>query len=367
MNPAADIAHAIARIQAGQVTTDRLARLLAATDPAAVALLRQAAYRVKCSTVGRTVYFRALIEYSNVCAKNCLYCGIRAGNAEVARYTLSHDEVLERARWADAQGYGSLVIQSGERQDAAFVDTMTALVRAIRAETTLGITLSLGEQSESVYRAWFDAGAHRYLLRIETSNPELYRALHPADHRFAARRDCLDALRRIGYQVGTGVMIGLPGQTLRDLANDILFFRDQDIDMIGMGPYLPHAQTPLGAAGAPGAPLDLALNMIAVTRLVLPDINIAATTALQAITDDGRELGLLAGANIIMPNITDTRYRAAYQLYDNKPCLNETAAQCRGCLQARIERIGETIGFGRRGDSPRFARRLARPAAETTP
>jgi len=206
---------------------------------------------------------------------------------------------------------------------------------------------------------WYDAGAHRYLLRIETSDPDLYSTLHPSDHDFEKRKACLYALKRIGYYVGTGIMIGLPGQTVENCADDILFFRDLDVDMIGMGPYIPHSDTPLGAScdmsGFDGSEqLEKALMMIAVTRIVLKDVNIASTTALQALNDLGREMGLKAGANIIMPNITDTRYRRGYQLYENKPCLDENASMCRGCLESRIQSIGETIGYREWGDSPHF-------------
>ncbi len=341
---------------------DDLAALLSLTDAIEARLLHAAAYRVKAREVGTTVYFRGIVEFSNLCVKNCDYCGIRRDNEAVERFQMPLDEIVAAARWAHQGGYGSIVLQSGERSDEDFVDFIEAALRAIHEATAgeLGVTLSLGEQSPATLRRWHAAGAHRYLLRIETSNRELYRSLHPEDHDWAARRACLDHLREAGYQVGTGVMIGLPGQTAYDLADDILFFRDQDVDMIGMGPFIPHADTPLGhlADGFDGqAQLELGLRMIAVARLFLRDVNIASTTALQALAPTGREMGLLAGANIIMPNITDTRYRRAYQLYNGKPCLDENGDQCRDCLERRIESIGETIGYGARGDSPRFRKR----------
>lgn len=350
---------------------ERLAReeiiaLLNLADAAEREALYQKAYAIKRQHVGTTVYFRGIIEFSNVCAKDCFYCGIRKSNPHVERYQMTQDEIVNAAIWAHQRGYGSIVLQSGERGDAAFAEFVEQTLLRIRERSggELGVTLSLGEQSDETYQRWFYAGAHRYLLRIETSNPELYAKLHPADHSFERRRACLDALRRIGYQVGTGVMIGLPFQTTEHLADDILFFQRQDIDMIGMGPYLPHRDTPLAAhvAAAPDfeeRQLAAGLNMIAVTRIVLQDVNIAATTALQALRHDGRELGLLAGANIIMPNITDTQYRAAYQLYQNKPCLDENAAMCQACLEGRIALIGETVGYGKRGDSPHFAARIS--------
>jgi biotin synthase len=351
---------------AGDTDKGEIARRLGLERQDEVRELYRRAYQVKLEHIGPVVHFRGLIEFSNICAKNCHYCGIRRDNRRVRRFRMEAEEILAAARWALDNHYGSVVLQAGERQDEPHVAFVEALVRGIKEMDggRLGVTLSLGEQSEETYRRWFAAGAHRYLLRIETSNERLYRALHPEDHDFAARLECLRALRRAGYQVGTGVMVGLPGQTLEDLADDVLFFQRMDIDMIGMGPYIPHRDTPM--AGCLGdfkakraAQLELGLKMIAATRLALRDVNIAAATALQALRPDGRELGLQAGANIIMPVITGIKYRAAYQLYDGKPCLDENASQCRSCLQRRIESLGETIGFDQWGDSPRFRRRSA--------
>ena len=324
-----------------------------------------AAYGVKCRAVGRRVAFRGLVELGNACEKNCFYCGIRRDNDKVRRYRMRADEIVRAAEWTHKAGYGSIVLQSGEltgEANAAFVED---LLRRIRAATGdgLGITLSIGEQSEAVYRRWKEAGAHRYLLRIETSNPSLYAKLHPADHSWEKRRDCLRALRRCGYQVGTGVMAGLPGQTLDDLAADIAFFAAEDVDMIGMGPYIPHPDTPLGK-DAPWTPelrtarLELGLRMIAATRLYLHDVNIAAATALQALDPEGREKGLLAGANVMMPNVTDRQYRADYQLYAGKPCLDENASACRTCLGRRVAALGEEVLWNARGDSPHFRCRV---------
>lgn len=344
-----------------------IARLLTAGEPGAREALFAAAYRVKSAEVGRKVFLRGIIEFSNHCSRDCYYCGIRRSRAGLKRFRMEAGEILAAARWADENGYGSLVLQAGEVESGEFTRFVEGLLRGIKEISggRLGITLSLGEQSEETYRRWFNAGGDRYLLRIETSDPELYRRLHPPDHRFERRRECLELLRRGGWQVGTGVMIGLPGQTAQSLAADILFLRDTDVDMVGMGPYLPHRETPLGAESgeedraALRRRLELGLRMIAVARLTLRDVNIAATTALQALDPGGRELGLAAGATIIMPNITPTRYRTAYQLYEGKPCLDENAAACRACLQKRVEDLGETIGFGERGDSPRFRRRRA--------
>ena len=325
-----------------------------------------AAYDVKCRTIGRFVSFRGLVEFGNACEKNCLYCGIRRGNDKVRRYRMDADEIVREAEWAFNAGYGSLVLQSGEltgEANASFVEDVLKRIHAFGGDD-FGVTISLGEQTEDVYRRWREAGAHRYLLRIETSNPELYAKLHPADHSWERRRDCLRALRRCGYQVGTGVMAGLPGQTADDLASDIEFFAAEDVDMIGMGPYIPHPDTPLGrgvtlAGEAAKERLELGLRMIAATKLRLHDVNIAAATALQALDPEGREKGLLAGANVIMPNVTETRYRADYQLYAGKPCLNENSSLCRGCLERRIAAVGETILWRKRGDSPHYGSRTA--------
>lgn len=328
------------------------------TWPDAEALFK-AAYEVKTREVGRIVSFRGLVEFGNICEKDCFYCGIRRSNRKVRRYRLAADEILREAEWTFKAGYGSLVLQSGEttgEANVAFVEDVLRRIHTIAGDA-FGITISLGEQSEDTYQRWRKAGAHRYLLRIETSNPTLYAKLHPSDHSWERRRDCLRALRRCGYQVGTGVMAGLPGQTLDDLAADIAFFATENVDMIGMGPYIPHPDTPLGQ-GVPWTDeaakkrLELGLRMIAATRLYLHDVNIAAATALQALDPEGREKGLLAGANVMMPNVTDPAHRTDYQLYTGKPCLNDNASVCRSCLERRIAAIGETVNWSKRGDSP---------------
>ena len=359
----------LARAEArrGVLSEAELAFLLRLETPEELRMLFDAAYRVKLREVGNKVHLRGLIELGNRCVKNCLYCGIRRDNTRENRFTLTMDEVLAGAEQILAFGYGSLVLQAGERTDAGWVDFITEAVTKIKAlgHGALGITLSLGEQTEEVYRCWFEAGAHRYLLRIESSSPELYAKLHPADalHAFAPRLEALHALRRAGYQVGTGVMSGLPGQTAEELARDLLFFRDLDIDMIGMGPYLPHHATPLGkmvlAEGSydPARQLAIGLKMIAAARLLLHDVNIASTTALQALAPDGRERGLLAGANVMMPNVTATAYRSDYQLYDNKPGCDENAEASRAALERSVAAVGETVEYGTWGDSPHFRNR----------
>lgn len=317
-----------------------------------------AAYEVKSREVGRIVALRGLVECGNVCAKNCLYCGIRKGNQKVRRYRMEADEIVRRAEMAHDAGYGNVVLQSGEiesEENTAFIESVLAKIREMCGEG-FGVTLSLGEQSDGTYRRWREAGAHRYLLRIETSSPYLYGRLHPDGHSWFRRRECLRSLRRNGYQVGSGVMCGLPWQTVRDLAEDIEFFAAEDLDMIGMGPYIPHRDTPLGA-DAGWTPqiaadrLELGLRMIAVTRLHLHDVNIAASTALQALAPDGRERGLLAGANVIMPNVTDVKYRSGYRLYEGKPVADENSTGSRETLERSISAIGEGIVWNGRGDS----------------
>jgi len=320
---------------------------------------------IKKQFVGNRVFFRGLVELSNICSKNCLYCGIRSGNKKPQRYMVTEEEVLDAARFALENGYGSMVLQSGERCDERFIQTVTGLLNKIKGHSNgkLGITLSMGEQSEKTYREWFAAGAHRYLLRIETSDKELYYRIHPNDkkHDFDTRINALKLLREIGFNVGSGVMIGLPFQTLAHLAGDLLFFKQLDVDMVGMGPYIEHEDTPLYAfrdqLWSRKERFDVSLKMVALLRIMMKDINIAATTAMQAIDNQGREKALKVGANIIMPNLTPVKYREDYLLYEDKPCLDEDAAECRNCLEARIHIAGDQIGYGEWGDSKHFARR----------
>jgi biotin synthase len=344
------------------LSAKELATLVAAADGLSREAVRVAAREVKRRHCGNLVSIRGIVELGNICSKDCYYCGIRKSNSSLQRYRLKVGDVVRMARTNRDLGYGSIVLQGGEIESEENTRFIEECLEGI-AELDLGVTLSLGEQTEDVYRRWKEAGASRYLLRIETSNPALYARLHPPGHSWERRRECLAALGRCGYQVGTGVMCALPGQTAADLADDIVFYGEIDADMIGMGPYIPHPDTPLAAQAQPlsdAERLELGLNMIAATRLYLHDVNIAATTALQALADDGRERGILAGANVVMPNVTDVGYRARYQLYAGKPCLNENASLCRGCLERRIESIGEKINWRARGDSPHYHDRLRR-------
>ncbi len=351
-----------------QLSVEELVALLSITDKDELQALYDVAYFIKEQYVGLVAYFRGIIECSNLCIKDCYYCGIRRSNEQVERFEMDEEEIFKEALWAYEADYGSCVIQSGERQDETYISMIERVVKRIADATKgeMGITLSLGEQTEETYTRWKTAGAHRYLLRIETTNPTLYARFHPADHKLEVRKECLASLRRTGYQVGTGVMMGLPGQTMEDLAKDILFLKEIDIDMVGMGPYIPHSDTPMGKEVESYTDeqkkdaLTLGLKMIAVTRIVLKDVNIAAATALQALEYTGREQGLRCGANVIMPNVTETDYRPKYQLYDDKPCTDENSSMCRGCLSGRIMGIGETVGFNERGDSPHFHKRKSK-------
>lgn len=321
--------------------------------------LFDAASRIKLDNVGNRVYLRGLIEWSNICRKDCYYCGIRRSNDRVHRYSLSEDETMDAIRFAYEKGFGSIAIQSGELQSRSFIEKIDRILMKTSEMTQgrLGITLSCGEQTEEVYRHWFDLGATRYLLRIETSSEQLYRKLHPddEDHRHATRLEALESFKKIGYQLGTGVMIGLPFQSVEDLADDLLFMKRTDIDMCGMGPYVEHHETPLYANRNLFLPLSdrlsLSLKMIAVLRVLMPDINIAATTALQSIEKNARMKEIAIGANVLMPNITTKRFRDDYFLYENKPLSSQSDEEELRFLEEQLQMIGHEIGFFRQGNS----------------
>ncbi|MDQ1265524.1 MAG: biotin synthase, partial [Bacteroidota bacterium] len=320
--------------------------------------------------IGERVSLRGLVEFSNNCSCDCYYCGIRKSNFKVRRYTLTKEEIIDTSIYCANAGYGSIVLQSGEMQSKKFIDYVEEILIEIKNSTRsdllpegLGITLCVGEQSAETYRRFFKAGAHRYLLRIETSNEGLFGKLHPPGQSYRRRLECLDLLKDIGYQVGTGVMIGLPGQTLANLAEDILFFMERDIDMIGMGPFIAHHDTPFAGFALDNSErknniYQLALKMIAVTRIVLKDVNIASTTALQAMNPIGREEGLNFGANVVMPQITPSAYRKDYLLYEGKPCVVENNDECLSCIKRRIESTGRKIKCNEWGDSLHFNNRL---------
>ncbi len=326
-------------------------------DPARLQDLWAEADRVRKARVGDAVHLRGLIEVSSHCVRHCLYCGLRAPTLELERYRMESEEILACAKEAHRLGYGSVVLQAGE-DPGLTKEFITAVVRAIKRDTPLAVTLSLGERDDDDLREWKAAGADRYLLRFETTDPVLYKRIHPnlpgvPSDRFAQ----LHRMRTMGYEIGTGVMVGIPGQTWDTLASDVLRFREFDMDMIGVGPFLPSPRTPLGGPGVAAflaAPSDqvpndelTTLKALALTRLVCPDSNIPSTTALATIDQArGRELGLLRGANVVMPNVTPVHYRVRYEIYPGKACVNETAAACQGCLDGRIRSLGRRLGKG---------------------
>lgn len=348
-----------------ELSKEDIIRLLSITDKAEQDDLIRRAYSVKASAVGTKVYLRGLIEFSNQCRKNCLYCGIRSRNPKVQRYSMSVEEILQVVEQAKKNQFTGIVLQGGEIQSPDFTNRITGLIVKIKKATDpdFRITLSLGEQSLQTYKDWFHAGAQRYLLRIETSSEALYRKIHPDNelHNYNTRLECLENVQKTGYQTGTGVMIGLPCQSIENLADDLLFIKHMDIDMVGMGPYLEHADTPLYQQKELLLPLldrlNLSLRMIAVLRILMPTINIASTTALQTIVPFGRELGLKAGANVLMPNLTPAKYKSQYLLYENKPCLEEEADECIDCLANKLRMTGEEIAFEDYGDSKHFTKK----------
>ena len=345
----------------GISTKEEIIAILEEQNPANIEKIIEEAYNVKVETIGSKVFLRGLIELSNKCSKNCFYCGIRHDNSNVHRYELSDEQVLDAAMFARDAGYGSLVLQAGERVGSQFTAKVTRLVKKIKELTNgeMGITLSLGEQTKEVFQEWFDAGAHRYLLRIESSNPALYSKIHPNNkhHSWERRVQAITDLKEIGFQTGTGVMIGLPYQTVSDLADDLMFIKNIGVHMVGMGPYLKHSETPLGKLGVNSTSLDLTLKMVAALRLLLPKINIAATTAMQVIDPYGREKAVKAGANIIMPNMTITEVRENYQIYENKPGIKDDAELSKSKLEENLRKMNIEIGWREWGDSKAFVKK----------
>ena len=321
------------------LSSDELAGMLASSDEGLWREIFAAAREVKARCGKTEILPRGLIETSNICAKDCLYCGIRKGNAKVPRYLIPEEEVVQCIEEARRRGYPAVAFQAGEIESEANTAYYERLVAYAAGRgrpalpKPLEVTLSLGEQTEDVYRRWKDAGAMRYLIRIETSDRELYAKIHPAEYSFDRRLGCIRTLKKLGYVTGSGVMIGIPGQTIADLARDIVFFGDERLDMVGMGPYVPAPGTPMGkfqvsgfrfqGAGVSLKPetcnLKLSLRMIALTRLYLHDVNIVAATALEALDPaGGRNRGIEAGANVVMPVLTPGKYRRNYDLYPGK-------------------------------------------------
>jgi len=327
-------------------TRSDLLPLLRATGPDLDALYARAD-EVRRAHCGDAVPVRSIIEFSNVCANDCLYCGIRASNPAPVRYRMAPDEILASAKQVAASGIaGTIVLQAGETPGTTD-DEIAALLRRIKAEVPgLAITLSVGNRPRKVYARWRDAGMDRYLLRFETSDAALFARLHP-DCTLADRLQCLRDLAALGVQAGGGFMVGLPGETVDTLAGNILLCREFDFDMIGIGPYIPNPQTPLG--DQPNAYADdpeMFFRALAVLRLANPDAHIPATTAFDALFPNGRDLALRRGANVFMPNATPGPLRKDYQLYPGKPCIDEDAADCALCVQARLRALGRPVARG---------------------
>ena len=309
--------------------------------------LFDAADEVRKNYLGNDVHLRGLIEFTNICKRNCLYCGLRRDNKNIVRYRLSEEQILDFATKAKSFGYKTIVLQGGE-DDYYTMDKVVRMIKAIKA-LNLALTLSIGEKTYDEYKAFRDAGADRYLLRIETTDKGLYEKLDPG-MRHDDRLNCLNNLKDLGFEVGTGVMVGLPTQTIESYADDILFFKEIDADMLGIGPFIPNEDTPL--ANANGKEFTMALKVMAITRLLLPDINIPATTAMESLNKNGRLMALQSGANVVMPNVTEGEYRKHYALYPGKICTGDTPSHCRGCITGKITSIGRTVStnYGFRGD-----------------
>ncbi|MHC4231972.1 MAG: [FeFe] hydrogenase H-cluster radical SAM maturase HydE [Planctomycetota bacterium] len=338
------------------ITIEQIESWLRETDEQKLKQLWDKADAVRKANVGDAVHLRGLIEVSNYCVRQCTYCGLAADNKDMTRYRMNADEIFACAQEAASYGYGTVVMQAGE--DYGIESQWLAdIVKRIKDNLPLAVTLSMGERPFEDLQHWRSAGADRYLLRFETSDTKLYKLIHPPLPRQTTDRfEILHHLKQLGYETGSGVMIGIPGQTFTTLAKDIHTFRKYDMDMVGVGPYIANPLTPLEQNGLNHeiAAKDQVKNtemmtykVIALTRLVCPESNIPSTTALATINKkSGRELGLSRGANVVMPNVTPVEYRTKYEIYPGKACLNETAKQCQGCLAARIASIGRTIGTG---------------------
>jgi len=321
---------------------DDILSLLSLDNKPDIEKLLTAADSVRKTHVGGDVQIRALIEFSNICARQCNYCGLRAPNTKIKRYRMSPDEIVELAVNLNAKGLKTAVLQSGE--DPYFTGEMLADITCrIKASTDMAITLCVGERPYEDYKIWKEAGADRYLLRHETANRELYELLHP-DSNYDNRMNCLYQLRKLGYQVGVGAMVGAPHQTVEHLADDIEFYRDFQPDMVGVGPYIPHPDTPF--AGSETGGLEMTLKMVALTRIVTRNALIPATTAIGSIEELGREMALEAGADVVMPNYTPLKYREHYEIYPNKRCITEDPEHCHSCMRLRIQAIGRTVSTG---------------------
>lgn len=326
-------------IGTGELSRNEILYLLELDNQADIEQLLKAGDKVRKVYCGDAVQIRALVEFSNTCARHCNYCGLRASNSNLERYRMQPDEIVELAQELNGKGLKTIVLQSGE--DPYYTGEMIAdIVRRIKDATDTAITLCVGERSDADYKLWKEAGADRYLLRHETASRELYAKLHP-DSDFDHRMRCLRVLRDLGYQVGAGCMVGSPGQTTEHLADDIEFYRDFQPDMAGIGPYIPHPGTPF--ADYPAGTVEMTLKMVALTRIVTRNALLPATTAIGSIEETGREMALEAGADVVMPNYTPLKYRIHYEIYPNKRCITEDPVACDSCMRLRIQSVGRTV------------------------
>ncbi|MCD8054633.1 MAG: [FeFe] hydrogenase H-cluster radical SAM maturase HydE [Lachnospiraceae bacterium] len=339
------------------LTQQEFIALLEKRNKTLAAYLFERAVAVRKAVYGNTVYLRGLIEFTNYCKNDCYYCGIRRSNGNVPRYRLTEEEILSCCESGYTLGFRTFVLQGGE--DGAFsVPRLCSLVRQIKERfPDCAVTLSVGEFPRADYEAMFAAGADRYLLRHETASADHYRRLHPSNQTPENRKRCLQDLKDIGFQVGCGMMVGSPGQTLANLAEDLHFIYELRPQMVGIGPFIPQHDTPFG--GEPAGTLEETLFLLGLLRLMLPQVLLPATTALGTIHPRGRELGILAGANVCMPNLSPVPVREKYALYDHKICTGDEAAECRQCLQSRMASIGYTTVVSR-GDHPDFQRKSER-------
>jgi biotin synthase len=316
-------------------------------------ILFEKAKEVRHRNYGSSVYLRALIEFTNYCKRNCMYCGIRAANRNADRYRLSLEQILSACESGHSLGYRTFVLQGGEDDyftDSRIVETVSEIKSRF---PDCAVTLSIGEKSYDSYKRFYDAGADRYLLRHETASPELYKKLHP-DSDFENRIQCLRNLKKIGYQIGAGFMVGLPGAKNEDYVKDLMFLKELKPHMVGIGPFIPHKDTPLALES--GGTVQDTVTLLAIIRLLLPDVLLPATTALGTIDPMGREKGLEAGANVVMPNLSPVDVRKKYALYDGKVCTGDEAAECRMCIERRIEGAGFKVDMGR-GDNIHWKRK----------
>ncbi|AKL95162.1 biotin synthase BioB [Clostridium aceticum] len=332
------------------LTKEELVALISGLEEEGKKLLFHYSLQTKIRYYGKKIYMRGLIEFSNYCKQDCLYCGLRSSNKKIERYRLSAEEILQCCKEGYRLGYRTFVLQSGE--DFWYEeDQLIYIVEKIKEiYEDVAVTLSIGERSKELYQQLFKVGADRFLLRHETASKTLYEKLHPTMS-FESRRATLKMLREIGYQIGAGFMVGLPDQTAEDLAEDLFFLKELNPDMIGIGPFIPHGETPLRNAVA--GSLEDTLVMVALARLMVPEALLPATTALGTLDLKGREKAILAGANVVMPNLSPTKVRPLYELYENKICIDDEPAHCRDCIEKRITSTGMEVDLSR-GDSFQF-------------